>query len=225
MTTTTRPLSVEERTALAQLASPRAQLQSEVLSILVVFMFTFMLGVGMTRWLAGPPRGATLALLGGVAAVVALSLLVYVRRSVSPNLSAERAKHSDDLTRGLAEVTTHEVVDALRVEEFEDEGSAYYLKLADGRVLFLAGQYLYDYEAGEDEDAQSTPARFPCRRFKLERAAASGLLLELTPLGPAFPPSGTLPAFRTEDHHADRVPEDGQVLDVDFESLRARRAS
>ena len=78
---------------------------------------------------------------------------------------------------------------------------------------------------GEDEDGQPTPARFPCRRFTLERAAASGLFLELTPLGPAFAPSGTLAAFTSEDHHAGRVPEDGQILDLDFEALRARLAS
>jgi hypothetical protein len=110
------------------------------------------------------------------------------------------------------------------VEEFEDEGSQYYLALTDGRVLFVSGQWLYEYEDGEDEDGKPTSARFPCRRFTIERAAKSGLFLGLIPQGPSFPPSDTLPPFTDEQHGAGTVPDDGDLLSVDFESLRKRRA-
>ncbi|MEQ1891637.1 MAG: hypothetical protein ABL998_03770, partial [Planctomycetota bacterium] len=138
--------------------------------------------------------------------------------------SHERDKHSADLASGHATCTTYEITDALQVEEFEDEGSHYYLKLTDGRVLFLSGQWLYEYEAGEDEDGEPTPARFPCRRFTVERAAKSALFLDMKPLAPAFPPSGTLPPFTDAEHRAGTVPDDGDLLELDFERLRARRA-
>ena len=35
---------------------------------------------------------------------------------------------------------------AFQVEETEDEGSNYFLELANGRVLFISGQMLYEYE-------------------------------------------------------------------------------
>ena len=41
---------------------------------------------------------------------------------------------------------------AFAVEEFEDEGSHYFVDLTDNRVLFLSGQYLYDYEPLEDAE-------------------------------------------------------------------------
>jgi hypothetical protein len=225
MSSSTRPLTSSERAALARLASPRTQLGSELLATAVVFALVFMVAVWVTRFVAGPPRGTTLAWLAAGAALPALAVLVMVHLGVTPAFAAERAKHAEDLRLGLATRTTYEVRDALKVTEFEDEGSSYYLALAGGGVLFLSGQYLYEFEAGEDENGQPTPARFPCRRFALERAAASGLFLALEPLGPPFEPSGTLPSFSDADHHAGGVPSDGDRLAVDFESLRTRRAS
>lgn len=224
MPTTTRPLTPQERTDLARLASPRAQLSAELLSLAVAFMFLFALGAGGARVLTGPPQGATLAWIAAGAAPVALALILHGRRSVGPLLARERDKHAADLASGQATCTSYEITDALRVEEFEDEGSHYYLKLADGGVLFLSGQWLYEYEQGADDDGQPTPARFPCRRFTVERAAQSGLFLDLIPHGPAFPPSDTLPPFNDADHAAGTVPDDGDLLELDFERLRARRA-
>jgi hypothetical protein len=87
-----------------------------------------------------------------------------MRRGIGPTLARARESHAADLAAGVATLTTYEATDALRVEEFEDEGSQYYLKLADGRVLFLAGQYLYEYELGEDEDGQVLSVDFEALR-------------------------------------------------------------
>jgi hypothetical protein len=114
--------------------------------------------------------------------------------------------------RSRAVCTTYDVVEALRVREFEDEGSSYYLRLSDGRVLFLTGQYMYEYE---DERA------FPCTRFTLERAPESQLFLALTELGPPLAPSAILPPF-TEAELRAGLPADGALLELDFESLRAK---
>ena len=224
MESRTRPLTAKERTDLARLASPRAQYWGEFLSFAVLFMIAFALGMWGVRLASGPPQGRTLAWVAGSAALLALTLLLYGRRRVAAALRREHERHAEDLAHGHATCTTYEITDALRVKEFEDEGSAYYLKLTDGRVLFLAGQWLYEYEEGEDDDGKPTPARFPCRRFTIERAAKSALFLDLEPLGPALPPSGTLPPFTDEDHEAGTVPDDGDLLTLDFDSLRERRA-
>lgn len=225
METTTRPLTAKERTDLARLTSPHGQLSAELLGGFTAFALLFMVGVWSVRFIAGPPQGATLAWIAAVTGSIALVVMLRVRRSVAPTFAHHRSLHAEDLAAGHAVCTTYEIEDALCVEEFEDEGSQYYLKLADGRVLFVSGQWLYEYEDGEDEDGKPTPARFPCRRFTLERAAKSGLFLDLIPLTPAFPPSGTLPPFTDDDHRAETVPDDGDVLTLDFESLRTRRAS
>ena len=224
METTRRPLTADETRDLRRLCSRKDELTNDVVSTLFVFMLVFGVGTLLVRWISGPPGGATLAVLAAIAASLALWALVTVRRGIGRVLAQARSQYARDLAAGQAECSTYEVVDALRVEEAEDEGSAYYLKLADGRVLFLAGQYLYEYEAGEDEDEKSTPARFPCRRFTLARAPESRLFFDLTDLGAPFPPSGTLPAFTTDEHRAGSVPRDGAVLTLDFERLRTKRA-
>jgi len=224
METSTRPLTPGERADLARLASPRSQVSAELLAGFTAFALLFLIGVWLVRFVAGPPQGAALAWIAAGAGTLALVVVLRVRRGVGPLLDRARQLHADDLASGQAICTTYEIEDALRIEELEDEGSQYYLKLADGRVLFLAGQWLYEYEDGEDENGQRTPARFPCRRFNVERAAKSGLFLDLRPLGPAFEPSGTLRPFTSDEHRAGSVPNDGDVLAVDFDSLRQRRA-
>jgi hypothetical protein len=98
------------------------------------------------------------------------------------------------------------IVDAIEVEEFEDEGRHCYLELEDGRVLFLSGPHLYD----SDED-DITP-RFPNRELLITRFPRTGDIYDIERLGEYFPPSLKLPPFTKEDHEADRVPEDGQIL-------------
>lgn len=210
-----RPLTVEERRALARLSSPGAAMGNVLVSTAFVFLLVFGGSTAIARVFFGPPQGERLAWLAGLAGAVALWSLMAMLRGPARILSAERERLARDLAGGQASVTTYEAVDALRVEELEDEGSAYYLKLADGRVLFLSGQYLYD-----DEEEGT----FPCRRFTLERAPESRLLLGLIPAGPPLPPSGSLPAFTPEQHRAGLVPADGDVLALDFERLRPQRA-
>ena len=99
----------------------------------------------------------------------------------------------------------------MRVEEFEDEGSSYYLKLDDGSVLFLSGQYLYEYE---DQGS------FPSTRVAVTRAPESKIVLDIECLGQPLPVRAQRPPFTREDHLNGAVPEDGALLAVDFEILR-----
>lgn len=219
VTTETRQLSRDERRMLVRLASPWADYRSEALALAVVFMIVFAVGVWVARLTLGAAE-PVLAWIAALAGAIALGCGVSIRRSAARAFAAERAAFARDLALGTAVRTTYEVVDALNVREYEDEGAAYYLKLADGRVLFLQGQFLYEYEAGEDDDGRPTPARFPASRFTIERTAESGLFLDLVDFGAPIAPSGTLPAFVSADYLAGAVPRDGDVLTIDFESLR-----
>ena len=141
METTTRPLTAKERSDLARLTSPHGQLSAELLCGFTAFALLFMVGVWSVRFVAGPPEGATLAWIAAVTGSIALVVMLRVRRSVAPTFARARNLHAEDLAAGHAVCTTFEITDALRIEEFEDEGSQYYLKLADGRVLFVSGKW------------------------------------------------------------------------------------
>jgi hypothetical protein len=125
-----------------------------------------------------------------------------------------RAEHPD-LDAGVAEITTYEAREAIKVEEFEDEGIGFYLDLGDGKVLFLQGQYLYeDYEA----------KRFPCTRFTVSRAARSQAVLDMTCEGECLPPVCVHPPFTAKDYKTGAAPKDGEILETDFEELKKGRA-
>jgi hypothetical protein len=109
------------------------------------------------------------------------------------------------------EILTVEAYKAIKVEEFEDEGIGFYLDIGDGKVLFLQGQYLYEYE---DEH------QFPCTRFTLTRTPHTSAVFDLRCEGDYLPPIHTNPPFEVKDYKNDQAPYDGQVLNVDFESLR-----
>ena len=107
-------------------------------------------------------------------------------------------------------MTTYRVVDAVRVEEAEDEGSQYYLKLEDGRVAFLAGQYLYELEES---------GTFPNRVVTVTRAPHAAVVLDVATEGDAFAASATRPPFGAQEYKRGGIPADGALVDVDFTSL------
>ena len=68
---------------------------------------------------------------------------------------------------GLIESTDYRATRAFEVKEFEDEGPHYFLELDDGRVLYLSGQYLYEYEPRTGKSPK--PRQFPCTDFIVRR--------------------------------------------------------
>jgi hypothetical protein len=178
-------------------------------------LLTFLVisGVGLillpASWMTGLPSLAP----AGVAGLAAAYVYRRMRRSQreSPWLQSV----SRDLTEGVALSTTYHIVDAIRVEEAEDEGSQYYLKLEDGRVAFLAGQYLYELE----EDGS-----FPNRIVTVTRAAHSALVLDVACAGDPLAPSASRPPFSREEF-TKGIPADGALLEVDFEALKQARPS
>jgi hypothetical protein len=117
--------------------------------------------------------------------------------------------------QGLLTSTPYRAQRAFEVEEFEDEGAHYFIELDDGGVLYLNGQYLYDYapeDATDDEIGPPRPRRFPCTEFTVRRHVSAGWVADILCGGEVLVPEIFAPPFSAADFRADRVPEDGEVV-------------
>ena len=207
----TRPLRDGERALLEDLRRAPSS-GGAPLGALLTFLLVLgtLLILAPASWQYGV-RSLVPALVAGLAAAA-----VFARLRRAHRRDPWYARLDRDLAEGLARESTCQVVDAIRVEEFEDEGSQYYLRLRDDRVLFLAGQYLYEPEE---------EGRFPRSEVSVVRAPHTGTVLDLRCEGAPVAVSGVRAPFDMEDHRAGRVPEDGQLVDVPFESLRPPRST
>lgn len=156
------------------------------------------------------------AVAGTSAVIAAGAVAVLALRFLNPRLKTIAEWDAE----GLVTTDTFVARRAFQVEELEDEGSHYFLELEDGSVLFLSGQYLYDYE----EDFAGS-RRFPCSQFEVRRHREEGYALEIVCRGDVMEPEALAPPFREDDYRND-VPEDGSVIrDKTYEQLRAERLS
>jgi hypothetical protein len=148
-----------------------------------------------------------------IVGVGGLAAYFYLRRLFHRAAAADQSSGRRDLEAGEVDETRFEVVDAIEVAEEEDEGRHFYLRLADGRVLFLSGQYL-------DEDVASR--RFPAARVTVIRAPESGIVLSMRAEGAYVAPSAVRPSFSEPERTRGRIPDDGEILETDFDRLRRR---
>ncbi len=203
-----RPATAEEKRLLGRVARPHP------LSIVVsagwpaaMFCLT---ALGL-YYLATGARTLVQSLVVLLVGIGGLGFYVYLRRLFARSAAADLSSGRRDVEAGVVDETQFEIVDAIEVSEEEDEGRHFYLRLADGRVLFLSGQYLYEPVASR---------RFPATRLTVVRAPHSGLVLTLRSEGEFLAPSAVRPPFSEREHARGRVPEDGDVLETDFDRLR-----
>ena len=202
-----RALSITEQRALRQQAQGNALVVHAWMAFCLFFIVTS-IGSLSIQCVAGPPGKVQTGVLASIAGALALALLWGLEHWARP----ARARLAADLADARAITETFDAVDAIQVEEDSEveRPPSYYLKLADGRVLFLSGQYLQDHEE-----------RFPSTRFAITRLPRSRIFLSLESLGERLQPSSKLHAFPREGPGVrDEVPDDGEILQVGFESLR-----
>jgi hypothetical protein len=140
----------------------------------------------------------------------ALFLLPQMLRFYKDELSRSRDLR-DDIDRGEAEVRQYTAVEAIRVEEAEDEGTGFFLRLSDGNILFLCGQQFYELE-----DQQN----FPSDRFEYAVAPASRWPLGFEATGEYLPVSYLRSAFALKDIERGLTPCDGDIFAGEFDALK-----
>lgn len=171
-------------------------------------------------WIMGIFFALVLFVLGGT------SMFLFNKQGYRSSLSSKSFEEQiAELERqGLLVSEEFQATRAFQVEEFEDEGSHYFIELADGTVLYLNGQYLYDYEQITDDPELNQPRRFPCSRFTLRRHRTAGYVVELTCTGDVLQPECEAPPFDQHDVKRGLIPEDGQITrDRSYEQLKRER--
>lgn len=206
---TTRPVTEQERALLREPPPKLFGWWTGVVSALCVFVLAFLVVLLVSPWLplaAIPPVAAAVGALAAVATYASVQRRERRRRREQSDLVAR------ELAAGYVNCTTYTITDAVAVEEHEDEGLSYYLLLDDGRTLFLSGQYLYE---PAEEDG------FPWAAFEVVRVPIGGWVLRMVRHGPTLTPSHTRAPFSDAEYASRAVPPDGTIALRDFEALKA----
>lgn len=97
-----------------------------------------------------------------------------------------------DLKNGMAAVEVYNIIDVIEIEEYEDEGTGFFLVLDDGRVLCVIGQDMYPYahdsEAQPDEGIADERALFPQTKIEYIFAPESKIRLGVKGIGETLRP-------------------------------------
>lgn len=159
--------------------------------LVFVFSLVFIIGkvlLGLTRLLsaAGEVQGALL-LASVVTLAAAYKIMQAIRRT--PAKDSFHAKVQADLANGVAEETEYAVLSAAELEEYEDEGTGFFLELEGERVLFVAGQDLYAHahDAVNEDGKPQRDHTFPATRIVYTEAPLSKRRLGVRGTGAPLP--------------------------------------
>lgn len=197
-----RPLTEEERRAIGELSS-----RSEYKSIVAAHAFVsipllcIIFGVLSCLWvlasfLFGWPEFETfkwqIALVSGATTLVVIVWFSWkaIREVRSP--SSAWADADKDLRDGVAATETLKVVEAVEIEELDDEGAGFLLSLSDGRVLCVIGQEFYPYAHDPKPDPDLLEdwqePTFPHDLVEYIYAPKSGIMLGIKGVGSFLEP-------------------------------------
>jgi len=167
--------------------------------------------------LAGPVIGVLFLLLCVVA-------LIVFNPPGSPWLVSDPEAYIRELEeKGLLAATDFRATRAFEVAEYEDEGSHYFIELEDGAVLYLNGQYLYDYEPVEDDPELNQPRQFPCTDFTIRRHRKQGFVVDVICRGHVLEPETVAPPLDDPAYWQSVVLEDGHIIgDRSYDEIKER---
>jgi hypothetical protein len=222
--TATRPVTTQERDLLAARAiDPRsfASFVAVAWGMAVGTLFAAFLVLAVPLTLAGvdfagwPAKDLPIL---GVVAVFAFWTAIAVRNHRRHRARREplEAALRADLAGGIAVVERHAAVEAIRVIAPEHGERAYFVRLADGRVLFVG----YWNPAGDDASGGAEAGGFPSTAFELARGPASRLLLGVAGRGEPLEPSQTFELGR-RSLDSSRLPEVGEWVETPWTGIRA----
>ena len=125
----------------------------------------------------------------------------------TPEQQEERL-HSE----GLLRASSYSATRSFEVAMYEDEGRHIFIELADGSVLYLRGQYLFDYGIDPADGPKALDTTFPATEFDLVVHGERDYVFKIEPCGLALPPKELFPPFRPEESRAGQVPEDLDLI-------------
>jgi hypothetical protein len=114
---------------------------------------------------------------------------------------------------------------AFAIEEYEDEGPHYLIELTGdeptgGQVLYLNGQYLYDYEPITDDPQWNQARTFPCTEFEVLRHRKAGYVFHIRCGGTVIEPE-VVASRRIWDGSRREGQEDGGLFaDKTYDTLK-----
>lgn len=181
-----------------------------VVCLVVMILFSIIFTVVM---LAEESFGAK------VLGMMSLGVAIFAGIMISVILHSPNCRHSSlSLPQleemGMVATTEYRATRAIEVEESEDEGLYFLLDIGEGKTLCMAGQDLYGYELGfEDEDVDGNPrvSRFPNSHFQLKQHRENGYWLDIIVLGVMLKPEHIFEHFTPDEFEQDRVLENGQI--------------
>ena len=202
-----------------------------MLRLVLAGLFVFAAMLGTVAVLGSySPDGDVPAWSAAVVTVVAVAAAAFAlvffnskgRRPFDASLSVEQRIRDLD-SAGLIIRQAFTARRCFAVEESEDEGLHYYLELDDRRVLFLSGQYLYDYQEITDDPELNQPATFPCERFEILRHKTEAYVVSMECRGDVLVPECVTPPFSKQEFRKG-IPDDGDIItDKTYDQIKAER--
>jgi hypothetical protein len=128
---------------------------------------------------------------------VVLLLAFLLFRGKSPVRRTREQILAERQAWDAAGLLTHQSFRALRafeVDEYEDEGAHYFLELEDHSVLYLTGQFLYEYEPYETSKFKRARL-FPCTQFTIRRRKQDNSIVDILCSGEILEPETTTPPY------------------------------
>jgi hypothetical protein len=146
-----------------------------------------------------------------VVPLLALALALYGRSRRWTGGREFRARVRADLARGEVAVRRIVAVDAVEIEEQEDEGPGFFLLTSDGTTILFAGQYLDRLKS----------KGFPWTTFEISESPDARVFFGISGAGDRLKPSGCRSPLTYEEGKAFGIfSVNYRTVDVDFASLK-----
>lgn len=102
--------------------------------------------------------------------LVGIASYIFNMRSFRPDGKSPEERIREWELAGLVENRSYRAQRYFEVNEFDDEGLHYFIELENKKVLYLNGQYLYDYEKIEEpsDSGINQDKTFPCTDFVVQ---------------------------------------------------------
>jgi hypothetical protein len=211
ITYTTRPFTDEEiKRQTNQLPSVYKRFEGFVMKLIFVVLALDVPLLVYDRF--SPVASQIQAVYCIVMLVVALFLTFWITKKWEGGLSTN--KYIWDIKSGQAEVVHVTTARAIKREDPEDFGIAYYVEIFDNgqaKTLFLWGQYLDVLESDET---------FPNTEFEFIRKKGSDEFIDFKTLGQHFIEEKTLPPFDKSTWDNGAYPVNGQILEQTIDEIK-----